>query len=73
MKKILFALIVFILMVLLFMEPPDSKRVFAADDIGNDNSPSQTGFDLTTLSIEELMNIEVVTAGKRIQKTGQRA
>ncbi len=73
MKKILFALIVFILMVLLFIEPPDSKRVFAADDIGNDSSPSQTGFDMTTLSIEQLMNIDITSVTKSQQRLSRSA
>ncbi len=43
-------------------------RLFAASDTGADDRPLETGFDLTSLSIEQLMNIDITTVSKKKQK-----
>ncbi len=73
MKKLLFILIVLVLMELLFIESMDTRRVFAEVDIGNDSSSSQTDSDMTTLSIEQLMNIDITSVTKSQQRLSRSA
>jgi iron complex outermembrane receptor protein len=73
MNKLLFALIILLLMLMLFNAPSDSKGIFAADDISSDSSPSQTDFDLTALSIEQLMNIDITSVTKWQQRLSRSA
>lgn len=60
-------------MLMLFNAPSDSKGIFAADDISSDSSPSQTDFDLTALSIEQLMNIDITSVTKWQQRLSRSA
>ncbi len=72
MKNRIIQLIVILLMLFL-VESLGSKRVFGTDDVGFDNSPPQTGFDLTTLSLEQLMNIDITSVTKWQQRLSRSA